>query len=166
MKGYYAGIGSRETPPHIASDFQAFAAEIAPYWILRSGGAKGADKAFERGCISAKGKKEIFTAYSNIPDRAFEIAEEIHPNWKACSYPAKRLLTRNVLQVLGQNLDTPVSFVLCWTPDGCETHRKRTRRTGGTGQAISLASLLDIPVFNAYKPLRLQEAKEFALDEV
>lgn len=57
-------------------------------------------------------------------------------------------MARNGHQVLGATLDQPVSFVLCWTPDGAESEAQRTRDTGGTGQAIALASRHGIPVFN------------------
>jgi hypothetical protein len=114
-------------------------------WVLRSGGAPGADKVFES---HAGTQKEIFTSKSDIPDGAFGIAEEVHPAWDMCNEHARRLHARNVMQILGQNLDAPVRCVICWTPDGCEDHCSRTMATGGTGQAISVASLLNIPVYN------------------
>lgn len=42
----------------------------------------------------------------------------------------------------------PAAFVVCWTPDACETEAARGRDTGGTGQAIALADRHGIPVFN------------------
>lgn len=47
---------------------------------------------------------------------------------------------RNCHQVLGANLDSPVDFVLCWTPGGATT--------GGTATAIKLARKHNIPVIN------------------
>jgi len=38
--------------------------------------------------------------------------------------------------------------VLVWTPDGAENTAQRTMKTGGTGQAIDMASRKNIPVFN------------------
>ena len=57
---FYAGIGSRETPEHI----QSIMTEIATLlerrrYVLRSGGAEGADLAFENG-ISISHNKEIY----------------------------------------------------------------------------------------------------------
>lgn len=60
----------------------------------------------------------------------------------------RALMARNCQQVLGPNLDDPSKFVLCWTPDGCEHASTRSRTTGGTGLAISVASEFGIPVFN------------------
>jgi hypothetical protein len=128
-------------------------------YTLRSGGAYGADTAFEVGCDSVGGAKEIFLPWMgfnhntsqlfNIPDRAFVIAESLYPfGWTWLAQSVKKLMARNVLQILGTTLDNPVVFVLCWTPDGCTSDKDRTKRTGGTGQAISLASIMDIPVFN------------------
>ena len=46
---YYAGIGSRETPIEFLEMFKRVAKYIATNgYILRSGGAKGVDTAFEQ----------------------------------------------------------------------------------------------------------------------
>lgn len=53
-----------------------------------------------------------------------------------------------ISNIFGKNLDTPVDFVLCYTKDGCEHYVERGSQTGGTGQAIELASRKYIPVIN------------------
>ena len=60
----YAGIGSRETPEGVLLKMEKIAFYLAHRYdaTLRSGGAIGADIAFEAGCDSANGKKEIFYA--------------------------------------------------------------------------------------------------------
>jgi hypothetical protein len=152
MAKFYAGIGARKTPRDILQQMTVLGSELYDGgWTLRSGGAVGADKAFER----FGHRKEIFTANSTIPTKAFEIAEELHPAWNNCKPFVKRLMARNVLQIMGQNLDSPVQFVVCLTLDGCESHATRSHKTGGTGQAISLASLMDIPVHNLFNEGRL-----------
>ena len=45
-------------------------------------------------------------------------------------------------------MNDPVDFVLCWSKDGLEHFEKRTRQSGGTGQAIDMASRKGIPVIN------------------
>lgn len=60
-KRYYAGIGSRESPPGIL----ALMVEVGKFlaqkgYVLRSGGADRADKAFEQGCDQVQGQKEIY----------------------------------------------------------------------------------------------------------
>jgi predicted Rossmann fold nucleotide-binding protein DprA/Smf involved in DNA uptake len=43
----YAGIGSRETPKEVLKSMTNYAKELsATGWVLRSGGADGADTAF------------------------------------------------------------------------------------------------------------------------
>jgi len=54
------------------------------------------------------------------------------------------MMTRNVYQVLGEDLKTPVSFVVCWTPTG----DTKGIAPGGTGQAMRIAQASNIPVFN------------------
>jgi len=105
-------------------------------WVLRSGGAIGADSAFERGAGRAK---EIFYAADATP-ASVEIASTVHPAWHRCSDYARKLHGRNVMQVLGRDLKLPSKFVVCWTRDGLPV--------GGTATAIRLARKFDIPVFN------------------
>lgn len=133
---YYAGIGSRITPQPILDEFKLIAAQLEERgFTLRSGGANGADKAFE---YSTK-IKEIFTHYK-CTDAALEHASKFHPNWNACSYIAQKLHGRNSMIILGENLDSPVDFVICWTMNGLER--------GGTGQALRIAKSLNIEVLN------------------
>ena len=48
---YYAGIGSRNTPKEVLDVFESIGKYLALQgFVLRSGGADGADRAFERGC--------------------------------------------------------------------------------------------------------------------
>jgi len=152
----YAGIGSRKTPQNIIYQMTDIAKGLAECgWILRSGGAVGADSAFEQGTTN----KEIFLATDEIPTEAFEIAELYHPTWGGLQPYVKKLHARNAQQILGKNLDCQVKFVVCWTPDGAET--KTTRKTGGTGQAIRIANAYRIPVFNLANEGKLEQVKDF-----
>ena len=148
---YYTGIGSRETPCTIAAKMSELAYALARRgYTLRSGGAQGADTAFEEGCDIASGKKEIYLPWSRFngsesmytapKDEAFVIAAKYHPAWERCSNAAKKLHARNVHQVLGWDLDSPSMFVVCWTPTN----------KGGTLQATRIATAYGIPVYNMY----------------
>lgn len=172
---YYTGIGSRTIPNHILQEMHQLGIFFAiKNWVLRSGGADGADIAFEWGCNIAKGQKEIFLPWKgfnynsselyDIPNEAFKISEHYHPAWNALSDPVKKLMARNAQQVLGKNLDSPSTFVVCYTQDGCTTHQTRTQTTGGTGQAISIASECGIPVFNLQNKFAIDEIQEFIQD--
>ena len=138
------GVGSRNTPPDVLELMMKIMRKLNSLgYTLRSGGAKGADTAFE--CCAEK--KEIFYA-NDATDKAMDIAKQFHPAWGYCQNWAKRLHGRNAFQVLGRDLKTPASFVICWTPCASITHAERTRRTGGTGTAISIANHNGIPVYN------------------
>jgi len=141
---YYTGVGSRSTPPHILAIITKIAMKLDTLgYTLRSGGAKGADTAFEIGALN----KNIYYA-RDATDKAMQIASQFHPNWTACSQYTKMLHGRNAFQVLGKDLNHPSTFLLCWTPDGCIDHNTRTRQTGGTGTAISIANAHNVPVSN------------------
>lgn len=130
-------------------------AHLARYgWALRSGGADGSDTWFEAGCDSVGGAKEIYLPWAGfngktgivLPDdipEALKLARTAHPAWQRLSQAAKRLHTRNVYQVLGNDLATPSDFVICWTEGGAGA--------GGTGQALRLAEVFDIPIFDLGK---------------
>lgn len=149
----YAGIGSRKTPVKILT----YMTQLATYfesigYTLRSGGASGADSAFSCGCeiktiyLPWHGFNNIQSGLNGVSTASLELASHYHPAWDKLSSGAKKLMARNMCQILGSNLDHPVDFVLCWTPDGAETSTSYT--TGGTGQAIRLAIAHNIPVFN------------------
>lgn len=143
---YYTGIGSRKTPPEILKLMTAVAKKLKKeHWILRSGGAIGADSAFEDGAGTLY--SEIYKASDATPESC-NIAKKFHPAWDRCSEYAQKLHGRNSFQILGKDLQTPSRFVLCWTPDGCISHPSRTINTGGTGTAISIAWANKIQVLN------------------
>jgi hypothetical protein len=77
---------------------------------------------------------------------ALELAARFHPAWGRCSSAARSLHARNGHQVLGAELDSPVSFVACWTPDGSLDGGARS--AGGTGQALRIAAGFEVPVVN------------------
>ncbi len=154
----YAGIGSRSTPDHVLQIMRRVAHRLSEMgYALLSGGAAGADSAFEAGCF---GNREIYLPWPGfrhlqgrhcvtLPSaEAFRVAEVVHPAWKRLGDTAQALMARNSHQVLGADLRSPVDFVVCWTPDGCESEATRSRNTGGTGQAIALANRWGIPVVN------------------
>ena len=145
---FYTGVGSRKTPPDVLALMSRIARKAAQSgYVLRSGGADGADKAFESGCDMVRGPKEIYYAKQATVE-AMAIAAKFHPAWHACTEYARKLHGRNAFQVLGITLDKPSDRFICWTPDGCVTHAQRSRATGGTGTAISIADAYGIAVCN------------------
>lgn len=156
---FYSGVGSRDLPEDAADNIAQIASTLSKLgYTVRSGGANGADTAFEE---NAGDLKEIFLPWrgfnrnksplfvtNDTQAQLYELAKKYHPAWNKLGTSAKLLMARNGQQVFGENLDDPVEFLICWTPDGCTSHKKRNKKTGGTGQAISLASDNGIPVYN------------------
>lgn len=155
---YYAGIGSRKIAPDTVEILKNIATKLAKLgFVLRSGGACGADSAFEKGCDEVYGDKEIWLPYKNfntnlsklilatsIPEEVVNISKSIYTPWNSASEIVKRLHARNVYQILGEDLHTPVDFVVCWT-DRPDTD------VGGTQFGIHLAKMKKIPTYNLFK---------------
>lgn len=161
------GIGTREPAQTdelkvIMSLFCTLAGKRG--WTLRSGAAPGMDNWFER---LWKGPKEIFiprerytpkglpTRYHghdgaiNVSDpailrRAQSIASNIHPNWKACNRGAKDLHTRNVFQIMGQDLQSNSNAIVYYAKYDRDGYSVK----GGTRTAVHLGRKLRIPEYN------------------
>jgi hypothetical protein len=151
----YAGIGSRKTPDDVCVKMEKAAKAMAKMgFVLRSGGARGADCAFINGAEAGKGKLEVYIPYDRFngftindpqvfgpPDiSARNVAKRYHPAWDNLGDVGRQFMARNAYQVLGRDLQTPCDFILCWTPDG--------KVTGGTGQALRHGADLGIPILN------------------
>ena len=156
----YAGVGSRETPPHVLDAMEHIARTLATDgWLLRSGGAHGADQAFESGCEESGLKPrpaEVWVPWSGYNSYAGHvlrgpaaraadaIAARLHPAWHRCGRGARLLHARNAAIVLGGGVggagEDPVDAVVCWTRTGGPD--------GGTGMAIRIAEARGIPVVN------------------
>jgi hypothetical protein len=164
-KKFYAGIGSRETPRDVIISMRKIAGELyRKGYILRSGGAKGADEAFAWGAADASmGDSTIpyriylpsstFSDITHNPARgfydsttaptwhqAFEMVDKYHPAPEKLREFARRLMARNAYQILSTTLKDPVDFVVCWTKGG--------KLVGGTAQAMKIAMDWNIPIYN------------------
>jgi hypothetical protein len=155
---FYAGIGSRQTPEPVLLLMEHIALKLhLKGYTCRTGGADGADSAFECG---AHPNVEVYLPWERFNGRfkgivcgddmtLRSIAQKHHPAWGALSPGVKRLHTRNVAQILGEKIGSPVSeFVICWTPYG--------KGGGGTGQAIRVARSYGVPAYD----LAIREARE------
>lgn len=154
----YAGIGSRETPNDILQVMRLLAGRMEhDGWKLRSGGARGADAAFESGVAnqanraiylpgrSFNGRQAGVPGYydaTQMPGwpQALQTVRQYHPAPERLSPFARNLMARNAMQVLGPDLGRPADLVVAWTPGG--------RIAGGTGQALRMAGDLGIPIRN------------------
>lgn len=174
---WYTGVGSREAPSAILTLMEDIGEKLASQgWTLRSGGAIGADQAFERGMFKFAGldapytwtPAEIYLPWSgyeghfkdthgglnilpshirlDIESIAEGMAMAVHPAWEACKQGAKKMHTRNVFQVLGQTLDEPSKMLIAWT-----RLDKNGNPKGGTATAIKLANENGVSTFNLNK---------------
>jgi hypothetical protein len=159
MNKIYTGIGSRSTPPKYLDEIRKIAEVLSNKdWILRSGGAEGADTAFEEGVECTCGAyfkkdcdcKEVYLPWKNfnknkstffdVSEEALKMAEKYHPAWKYLSRGARLLHARNCYQVLGMKLNKPSDIIICYTKDGAGK--------GGTGQALRIAKDYNIPIID------------------
>tara|TARA_S200002703_G_scaffold144338_1_gene137945 strand:+ start:510 stop:1034 length:525 start_codon:yes stop_codon:yes gene_type:complete len=147
------GVGSRQTPEHICQLFRELGVEAREReWWIRSGHAEGADYAFEEGakdhCIvylpwdGFNRDKPVLGIGRSQPlrDEVLKIVYKHEAYAKGLSDGVKRIKSRNVYQVLGEDLKSPSDLVVCWTPYG--------EVEGGTGLAIKIAKAHNIPVIN------------------
>lgn len=168
----YAGIGSRRTPADVLALMRMLARRLASAgWLLRTGGAPGADQAFQVGAEQADGRVELYLPWPGFEGfeqatlvrpsrRAYDIAAEHHPAWENLRRAARALHARNSHQILGRALDRPCSFVVCWTDDASLDGESGS--AGGTGQALRIASRYGVPVFNLAVDEHRDRVRRFA----
>ena len=187
----YAGVGSRRTPPEILDAMIDIAQTLGDAGTaLSTGGADGADKAFETGALRTDAPITIHTPWPGYngyrpgrqPDTDIDVvhpsladtiqghpyadlAREHHPHWNRCRRGARALFVRNV-SILAGALDDdgqmrPVHAVIAYTPNGLSVGRD----AGGTGHTLRTAAFLDIPCVNL-SPRTPPEQNAAALDAV
>jgi len=145
---YYAGIGSRKTPKNICTIMSSLAAKLSnSNYILRSGGAGGADTAFENGS-----EDSIIYRPKDATGDSIKLASKFHPAWDMCNGYVRKLHGRNAQIILGDSLKDPAEFVICWSAN---------ESAGGTSIGIKIARAHDIPVYNLYKQSELDLIMDF-----
>jgi hypothetical protein len=172
----YAGIGSRRTPGPALTAMRATAERLSALgYTMRSGHAPGADSAFE----VASQNSEIYLPWSSFEnnrpvvgsyiqsqatDAAMQLAAHIHPAWDRLDCGPRALHARNMHQILGRDLQSPVDFVVCYTPDGSLTGYGSD--TGGTATSLRLAYRSNIPVINIKRPEHAADLAAYLQDNV
>lgn len=168
-KKIYAGIGARITPPDILDIMRLLADKLEDAgWLLRSGGASGADSAFESG-VKNSTNRSIYLPTASFNGRttgnycfdsttlpgwkhALMTVDEFHPNPSALSDFARKLMARNAIQVFGPTMEHPADMIIAWTLNG--------EIIGGTGKALRMAEGCGIKVHNLGNPETLQNIFE------
>jgi len=190
----YAGIGSRETPLEICTAMGAIAIRLAGAgFLLRSGGADGADKAFGDVAREFDLPRQIYLpwrGFNEVTDEhaldyaklsgakaAWAIAERFYPRWNSPApetvgadlkkklMARRKLMARNVMQVLGDDCDSPARFVICWaTGSKFDKDGRIKDADGGTGQAVRIAYAYRINVYNLAVPDHAERLAHFIGD--
>ena len=170
----YAGIGSRRTPDAVLAAMADLAETLGRAGcVLSTGGADGADRAFESGALRTDAPVTVHAPWSGYngyrPGRESEsdidvrvpgpthavrdepyadLARRHHPAWERCGRGARALFVRNVAILSGalgaDGAALPVLAVVAYTPNGLPTGRD----AGGTGHALRVAGELGIPAVN------------------
>lgn len=162
MSKIYTGIGSRDITDEEHNIITQIAWHFAKAgWTLRSGGAGGADTAFEKGCAGNQGKAEIFipwkgfgTKIENVNSKRyipnedkFQAAKEyllvdIIPWFEKMSQGAQKLHGRNFYQLYG--VDNTASDLMVY----CADDDKNGTPKGGSRTAVLLARKAGVPTYN------------------
>jgi hypothetical protein len=160
---YYTGIGSRKAPTEcleLAEKLATFMSKRG--YTLRTGDAEGMDRAFCKGSYSSL--RQRFSSEDAKP-WAFDMVRKYLPedrsgfdSWKPY---VKGLMARNMMQVMGEDGDTPSSLIICYTP----VLHYNNSDCGGTGYAIRCALDNDIPVFNMVDP-KIMEMLQVWVEEI
>jgi hypothetical protein len=164
----YTGIRSRSTPSSILTLIHRVSEKLDKQgFLLRSGGADGADAAFEKFSTN----KEIYLPWDGFNGRKHDgvsyfdylqcpgwsmakaSVDSFHPAPDAISNAGRKLMARNAMQISGRDCKSRTDVVICWTKGG--------KVIGGTSQAIRMARSFEIPVLNLGDPKVEQFFRDF-----
>lgn len=150
MNKTYVGTGNLSTGRNISQMMESIASRLAKNgYILKNGGNKGLETAFITGCDKENGSKKIYSIFKNYDDdpskiynvnnwnEATEIAKDAHDGWGLLSKINKYNSIRYSYIVLGDELKSPVDFVITYT-----------KGSNSTDQCIRLAKKFGIKVYN------------------
>lgn len=164
-KRYYAGIGSRKTPPKVRDQMTLLGTMLEERgFTLRSGNADGADQAFALGVERAadiwlpdanfnKEFRKVKPFHNYIVGGGSDIEAlksviEFHPAPDRLTPKGCLFMARNYRQVIGLN-EPNSEFVIAWTPEG--------KFAGGTAQAMRIAKKYNIQVVNMFGDYSAQQ---------
>lgn len=164
----YVGCGDANTPEEVFP----LIIRIAKYldnmgYVLRVSGVSIPDEAFLSGAVR---EPEIYLPWKEFnnktsktyryPEAAKSLTLRYHRNFANYKLPAQAMAIRNTCMVEGKYLTSRASLIICWTPDGCESSVTRSAKTGFTAPIITMATELNIPIFNLKNPDAPERLKE------
>lgn len=169
----YAGLGNEGAPPEALEVMTRISRRLAEQgFTLRTSGEKsGPGLAFEQG---AGGKSEIYIPWKGFNDReskfmvgrflmpeAAALIKQFMPTFESLKPAVQKIIGRNAHVIMGQDLRSPVRFLIVWSDDGIEDAKNRTAKSGYMGVPVSVASSLRIPVFNLKNPDAIERLWKF-----
>jgi hypothetical protein len=174
ISGYYTGIGGRDTPLEVRQLMTEVAMHLRHWgFTLRTGTSSAADKAFE---VGAGDLKEIYVPWKGwnektgitslsvassrlahyvwLQRQSFGTAVE---NWGNVHPGTQALLAKSMCMVMGQHITVPSDALICWTPNA--------QIVGISAHPITLATIVNIPVFNLAEPETEDVIKEMLRED-
>ena len=153
----YAGFGSWNTPAHIVVVIESLGRALAEAgWTLRTGGAAGAESAFERGCDAVGGRKELVGRPADIESASAQFWPETLLPWAQLSANTRALLAQSACQILGPDLDAPAKFLAYWkSTDG---------RSFEIDHALQIAAAHAVPCVRIEHPINLSRLVDWATE--
>lgn len=136
-------------------------------YTVRIGGNKGIEEFIE----DKMQRKEVHLPWRNFNEKeskltfntkqAFILAKQFSPVYDRLPDSVKAFLARNVRLILGNNLKSPLLFLITWSKDGVESAKHRTAQTGNVGHVIAMADMLRVPIFNLSKSSSVDRLKQY-----
>lgn len=165
----YAVAANKNTPPEIIQQFVELAKwlEAKGFTVRVDGDKDGVSQAVE----DATNRKEVILPWKGFNNKESEfcwsneasqhIAKKHSPVYDSIPDGVKKFLHRNARLIMGDKMRSPVSFLITWSDDGCETLQEKTSRTGFVSHQISITLGAVRPVFNLKKPDAVQRLKQY-----
>jgi O-acetyl-ADP-ribose deacetylase (regulator of RNase III) len=100
----------------------------------------------------------------SINPNALGFTSTYHPGWDHLKSAPRDMMARNAMQVMDEDLMTPVRFLMCETPDAAISPQMTSSKTGGTGQAIRIAAPNGVRVYNIKNPEHRSMAERWISD--
>ena len=155
----YACTGNQNCPPEIMEKFVRIAKKLEELgYTARVGGMDGIEDTVEK----AINKKEVHLPFKDFnqkqskftynSERAFAVAKMFHPTFDSMKKGVQCFLAKNARLLLGDRMNSPALFLVCWSEDGVESGKMKTNQTGFAGHPIAIAGALGIPIFNLARP--------------
>ena len=127
----YAATGNREAPPEILKKFEEIAKKLeALGYTARVGGFEGIEETVEKATTKNEihlpwrefGQKQ--SRFTFTTDRAMAIAKMFHPTFDTMKKSVQLFLAKNARLIMGDKMNSPALFLLCWTEDGVESAKQ------------------------------------------